>query len=663
MKAKKIAAISSALVLSSTTVLAGTPNAVFAQEKNEAIQQEESKETTSGEKTETPVKPDTTEKPAPETSVKPENTEKPAPEAPVKPEDTEKPAPEAPVKPEDTEKSAPEQEATPKAEEIKGIPIDESHFPDPAFRNYVQKRFDTENNSKGVLTQAEINKVTTIFILIEPISNTQGLEYFTELTQLSISDTDLSSFTLKGMHKLTSLTLYNNKKLESLNIDLPNLESFDCSYNHLKSIDVSNFKNLKEITYDDNPELKTLDFRGCNNLKKAHHSVNQETVYISAGMTKYIGCHLVSEHTGNIVIDLDGFYTVNPDGSKSVDLSKVISPTLINVFAKEKHPSFDATTNILTIPAGEKQTILQAGKDDHGKPTKWTFYTELTKVDDRTVKFNTMGGSIVEDQIVANGSQATEPTVPTKEGYIFKGWYLDEEFSKPYDFAASVTEDITLYAKWEQGEVTNTPPVINAEDITLTVGDTFNPLDHATATDKEDGEIKLTNDSILKNDVNTATPGTYHITYKVTDKNGASAEKTIQVTVNPKPAVINTPPVINAEDITLTVGDKFDPLNKVSATDKEDGALKLTKDNVLKNDVDTSKTGTYHVTYKVTDKDGASTEKTIQVTVKEKKINKTTKTDKTPKTADMTNIGLFSSMFAGSMGTLSILFGKKRRKK
>ena len=50
----------------------------------------------------------------------------------------------------------------------------------------------------------------------------------------------------------------------------------------------------------------------------------------------------------------------------------------------------------------------------------------------------------------------------------------------------------------------------------------------------------------------------------------------------------------------------YDKLANVTATDKEDGTITLTKDNIVANDVDTSKAGTYHVTYKVTDKNGAS---------------------------------------------------------
>ena len=53
--------------------------------------------------------------------------------------------------------------------------------------------------------------------------------------------------------------------------------------------------------------------------------------------------------------------------------------------------------------------------------------------------------------------------------------------------------------------------------------------------------------------------------------------------------------------ITLKVGDTFDPLKNVTASDFEDGPITLTQENIIQNDVDTSKAGIYHVTYKVTD--------------------------------------------------------------
>ena len=190
----------------------------------------------------------------------------------------------------------------------------------------------------------------------------------------------------------------------------------------------------------------------------------------------------------------------------------------------------------------------------------------------------------------------------------------------------------------------------------------------------------MTKDNIIANDVDTSKAGTYHVTYKVTDKKGASTEKTITVIVKQNTGDFNSVPTISANDVTLNVGDTFDPLKDVTATDKEDGTITLTKDNIVTNNVDTSKAGTYHVTFRVVDKNGAITEKTITVTVKEKTTNKpvspqqpqkpnkpTTPTkpsgQKDPvKTGDVTNVGLFASMFAGSTGALAVLFGKKRKR-
>ena len=85
----------------------------------------------------------------------------------------------------------------------------------------------------------------------------------------------------------------------------------------------------------------------------------------------------------------------------------------------------------------------------------------------------------------------------------------------------------------------------------------------------------------------------------------------------------NMAPVIDAKDVILNVGDPFDPLANVTATDKEDGTISLTEENIIANDVNTSQAGEYHVTYKVTDKGGASAEKTITVTVRQTEMKVT----------------------------------------
>ncbi|MFR8980259.1 immunoglobulin-like domain-containing protein [Catenibacterium sp.] len=181
-------------------------------------------------------------------------------------------------------------------------------------------------------------------------------------------------------------------------------------------------------------------------------------------------------------------------------------------------------------------------------------------------------------------------------------------------------------------EVLNEAPVIHATDKTITVGDTFDPMAGVTAEDAEDGNL-TTKIVVEKNDVKTDVAGKYEVTYKVTDNQGATRRKTIIVTVNPKMEVLNEAPVIHATDKTITVGDTFDPMAGVTATDAEDGNL-TTKIEVKKNDVDTTKAGKYEVTYKVTDNQGATCTKTIAVTVNPKMevLNKAPTIDAADKT-------------------------------
>ena len=64
-----------------------------------------------------------------------------------------------------------------------------------------------------------------------------------------------------------------------------------------------------------------------------------------------------------------------------------------------------------------------------------------------TVTFDSDGGSKVNAITnVESGKKVQEPTAPTKEGYIFDGWYLGEDKWSFVEYV--VTENITLRAKW-----------------------------------------------------------------------------------------------------------------------------------------------------------------------------------------------------------------------
>lgn len=79
----------------------------------------------------------------------------------------------------------------------------------------------------------------------------------------------------------------------------------------------------------------------------------------------------------------------------------------------------------------------------------WSTTTTVTQYD---VAYNTNGGSSINSQIKTKGTALTlRSTIPTKNGYTFKGWGLSEDATTvSYAAGASYTKDadIVLYAIW-----------------------------------------------------------------------------------------------------------------------------------------------------------------------------------------------------------------------
>ena len=94
--------------------------------------------------------------------------------------------------------------------------------------------------------------------------------------------------------------------------------------------------------------------------------------------------------------------------------------------------------NIYASPYCTGMVAVTGGTFDPGQPNGITLYT---------VTFNSNGGSDVPGQIRANAA-ATAPTV-SRAGYTLVGWYTNEACTAAYDFTQPVTDNITLYAKWE----------------------------------------------------------------------------------------------------------------------------------------------------------------------------------------------------------------------
>ena len=72
-----------------------------------------------------------------------------------------------------------------------------------------------------------------------------------------------------------------------------------------------------------------------------------------------------------------------------------------------------------------------------------------------TVNFETNGGNKISDIVSPTNSLIDLPEEPTRSYCKFLGWYLDENFKTAASFPFTLKENVTLYAKWNEGNITN----------------------------------------------------------------------------------------------------------------------------------------------------------------------------------------------------------------
>ncbi|MDD3747564.1 MAG: InlB B-repeat-containing protein [Anaerostipes sp.] len=180
--------------------------------------------------------------------------------------------------------------------------------------------------------------------------------------------------------------------------------------------------------------------------------------------------------TGKIVIQNGKYASSNDIISKKIDESKLASSTLgvgtfndltIKSYSNGKQlkeetywqysdkiykvnelPVINDTKYKLKgwyIDADMKNPLID-GTEINGDTTIYANYNQIAG----DVTFQSNGGSQIAKQQVKVGEKVQKPANPTRSGYTFKGWYKDAGCTSAYDFNASVSGDMTLYAKWEK---------------------------------------------------------------------------------------------------------------------------------------------------------------------------------------------------------------------
>ena len=303
-------------------------------------------------------------------------------------------------------------------------------------------RFHCDSNNLSNIDMSQCTALIGMSCAGNPLTSLD-LSKCTRLQGLDVYETDITSLDFSCNSELVSLDCPGNR-LTSL--DLSNctaLENLDCRVNQLASLDLSNCTALKYLDCGDN-QLASLDVSNCpalinlccnnNSLKRLDLEANTSLSADNATFDSQSGSVFAAYRGGKLAVDL-----ANDVG---LDMDKVSDVSVTG-------GTYSNGTAYFDIPVADEAKISYSYSTKPSIQEKMDVTLILSTV---IVTFDTDGESAVELQAVEAGTSASRPAKPVKAGYHLIDWYTDPSCADgtEFDFATPLTEDITLYAKWEE---------------------------------------------------------------------------------------------------------------------------------------------------------------------------------------------------------------------
>ncbi|MCF0146129.1 MAG: hypothetical protein HUJ73_06035 [Eubacterium sp.] len=167
-----------------------------------------------------------------------------------------------------------------------GIAVNETNFPDSVFRSYVKDNFDTD--ADGSLSESEIQNITYIGLTGSSAASLQGIEYFTHLTRLYVTENQLRKLDVRGCSSLEYLYCGVGELQELYVSGCSALKELDCSENQLQQLDLGGCSSLKILMCGRN-QLQKLDVRNCPSLTDLYCGGNQLRQLDVRGCSELLG--------------------------------------------------------------------------------------------------------------------------------------------------------------------------------------------------------------------------------------------------------------------------------------------------------------------------------------------------------------------------------------
>lgn len=262
----------------------------------------------------------------------------------------------------------------------------------------------------------------------------------------------------------TSLVLFLPLSLTSCGDSQSTLQTYSISfYDDDILISEISTSGYEIITLPEAPIKDNYTFKGWYLDKNTWNEKLSEDYFINKALTHDINSYAYyeenvipepQEYTINFYVDDDIFSTLQTSGNELItlpDAPKKESYEFVGWFFDK-----DTFNNQL-----KEDTYLNKSLDqDINVYANYLFKEEPVK--EFTVTFDTCGGDKMDS--ITTSIISSEP-IPTRNGYTFLGWYLENTYIKKVTFPYEVTQNITLYAKWGENLPTSISFVVSAEGV------------------------------------------------------------------------------------------------------------------------------------------------------------------------------------------------------
>ena len=247
----------------------------------------------------------------------------------------------------------------------------------------------------------------------------------------------------------TSLVLFLPLSLTSCGDSQSTLQTYSISfYDDDTLISEISTSGYEIITLPEAPIKDNYTFKGWYLDKNTWNEKLSEDYFINKALTHDINSYAYyeknvipepQEYTINFYVDDDIFSTLKTSGNELI--------TLPNPPKKDSYEFvgwfFDKDTFNNQL---KEDTYLNKSLDqDINVYANYLFKEEPVK--EFTVTFDTCGGDTMDS--ITTSIISSEP-IPTRHGYKFLGWYLEKTYISKVTFPYEVTQNTTLYAKWEK---------------------------------------------------------------------------------------------------------------------------------------------------------------------------------------------------------------------